>query len=224
MHSYLIPLIKSFEQNVDAVNAEGMKAYMLNQFAYYGLKTPLRRNLSKEYFKQSLPPFINVEEIVKDCWQHPSREMQYIAVELLACYKKQWKKDTIQIIEYILIHKSWWDSVDHAATDLTGPYFKLFPEQIEKITGRWNKSSNIWLQRSSIMFQKAYKKETNKELLTKHILHLAVSKEFFVQKAIGWALREYSKTNPVWVKKFVQKNSLSPLSKREALKRIMNDE
>ena len=184
----------------------------------------MRRKLSKEYFKQSLPPFIDVEEIVKDCWQHPSSEMQSIAVELLACYKKEWKKDTIQIIEYILIHKSWWDSVDHAATDLTGPYFKLFPEQVEKVTGRWNRSSNIWLQRSSIMFQKAYKKETDKELLSKHILHLASSKEFFVQKAIGWALREYSKTNPGWVKSFVQKNSLSPLSKREALKRIVNDE
>jgi len=223
MHSYLTPLIKSFKQNANAVNAEGMKAYMLNQFDFFGLKTPLRRKLSKEYFKQSLPPFMEVEEIVKDCWLHPSREMQYIAVELLACYKKQWKKDTIQLIEYILTHKSWWDSVDHAATDLTGPYFKLFPEQIEKITGRWNKSSNIWLQRSSIMFQKAYKKETDKELLSKHILHLTSSKEFFVQKAIGWALREYSKTNPVWVKSFVQKNSLSPLSKREALKRIMNE-
>lgn len=220
MHSYLAPLIKSFEQNANTVNAEGMKAYMLNQFDYYGLKTPLRRKLSKEYFKQSLPPFTDAEEIVKDCWQHPSREMQYIAVELLACYKKEWKKDTIKIIEYIITHKSWWDSVDHAATDLTGPYFKLFPEQTEKITGKWNRSSNIWLQRSSIMFQKAYKKETDKELLSKHILHLASSKEFFVQKAIGWALREYSKTNSGWVTQFVKNNPLSPLSKREALKRI----
>lgn len=223
MHSYIAPLIKSFELNADAGNAEGMKAYMLNQFSFYGLKTPLRRKLSKEHFKKSLPPFKEVEEIVKQCWQHPNREMQYIAVELLACYKKKWKKDTIKIIEYIITHKSWWDSVDHAATDLTGPHFKLFPEQIEKITGRWNRSSNIWLQRSSIMFQKAYKKETDKELLSNHILHLAASKEFFVQKAIGWALREYSKTNPGWVKSFVQKASLSPLSKREALKRIMKE-
>lgn len=224
MHSYLIPLIKSFEQNANAVNAKGMKAYMLNHFDYYGLKTPLRRKLSKEYFKQSLPPFNDVEEIVKDCWQYPSREMQYVAVELLACYKKEWKKNTIQLMEYMLTHKSWWDSVDHAATDLTGPYFKLFPEQIEKITGRWNKSSNIWLQRSSIMFQKAYKKETDKELLSKYILHLASSKEFFVQKAIGWALREYSKTNSNWVKNFVAKNPLPPLSKREALKRLLKEE
>ena len=71
------------------------------------------------------------------------------------------------------------------------------------------------------MFQKAYKKETDKELLSKYILHVAASKEFFVQKAIGWALREYSKTNPNWVNMFVKKTPLSPLSKREALKRII---
>ncbi len=220
MHSYLIPLIKSFEQNANAVNAEGMKAYMLNQFDFYGLKTPLRRKLSKEYFKQSLPPFKNAEEIVKDCWQHPNREMQYIGTEFLACYKKEWKKNTIQLMEYMITHKSWWDSVDHAATDLTGPFFKLFPEQTDKITGKWNRSSNIWLQRSSIMFQKAYKKETDKEMLSNYILHAAASKEFFIQKAVGWALREYSKTNPGWVKQFVKQRKLAPLSTREALKRI----
>ncbi len=220
MHFYLTPLIKSFEQNAEAVNAEGMKAYMLNQFDFYGLKAPVWRKLSKEYFKKLLPPFKEVEETVKECWQHPNREMQYVAVELLACYKKEWKKNTIQLIEYLITHKSWRDSVDHTATDLTGPYFKLFPEQIEKITDRWNRSSNIWLQRSSIMFQKAYKKETDKELLSKHIIHLAASKEFFIQKAIGWALREYSKTDAKWVKAFVKKASLSPLSEREALKKI----
>lgn len=220
MHAYLIPLLKLFEQNASALNAAGMKAYMLNQFDFYGLKAPERRKLSKEHFKKSLPSFTAVEEIIKDCWQHPNREMQYVGIELLACYKKEWKKNSIQLMEYIITHKSWWDSVDLAATDLTGPYFKLFPEQVEKITGRWNRSSNTWLQRSSIMFQKAYKKETDKELLSKHILHLAASKEFFVQKAIGWALREYSKTDPGWVKWFVQKHPLSPLSAREALKRI----
>jgi 3-methyladenine DNA glycosylase AlkD len=220
MHSYLTLLIKSFEQHANAVNAEAMKAYMLNQFDFYGLKAPVWRKLSKEYFKKGLPPFEEAEEIIKDCWQHPKREMQYVGIELLACYQKQWKKETISIIEYILTHKSWWESVDHAATALTGPYFKQFPEQKINITSKWNKSSNIWLQRSSIMFQKFYKKETDTDLLVKHILHVKESKEFFIQKAIGWALREYSKTDAPWVQTFVKKASLSPLSEREALKRI----
>jgi 3-methyladenine DNA glycosylase AlkD len=220
MHSYLTPLIKSFEQHADAVNAKAMKAYMLNQFDFYGLKAPVWRKLSREYFKKALPPFEEVEEIIKDCWHHPKREMQYVAIELLACYHKQWTKETLGIIEYILTHKSWWETVDQAATALTGPYFKKFPEQKIKITGKWNKSNDIWLQRSSIMFQKFYKKETDTDLLVKHILHVKESKEFFIQKAIGWALREYSKTDAKWVQALVKKHSLSPLSEREALKRI----
>jgi 3-methyladenine DNA glycosylase AlkD len=220
MHSYLIPLVKLFEQHANAVNAEGMKAYMLNQFDFYGLKAPVWRKLSKEYFKKALPPFEEVEAIIKDCWQHSKREMQYVAIELLVCYQKQWKKETISIIEYILTNKSWWETVDHAATALTGPYFKKFPEQQLKITTKWNKSKNIWLQRSSIMFQKMYRKETDTDLLSKHILDLKDSKEFFIQKAIGWALREHSKTDEKWVQAFVKKHSLSPLSEREALKRI----
>jgi 3-methyladenine DNA glycosylase AlkD len=220
MHSYLTPLIKLFEQHANAVNAEGMKAYMLNQFDFFGLKAPVWRKLSKDYFKKSLPPFEEVEVIIQDCLQHPKREMQYAAIELLACYQKQWRKETIKIIEYILTHKSWWETVDHAATALTGPYFIKFPDQRLKITTKWNKSNNIWLQRSSIMFQKMYKKETDADLLGKHILELKNSKEFFIQKAIGWALREYSKTDAKWVQSFVKKHSLSPLSEREALKRI----
>lgn len=220
MHSYLIPLVKLFEQNANADNAKAMKAYMLNQFDFYGLKAPVWRKLSKEYFKSFLPPFEEVEEIIKDCWQHPKREMQYVGIELLARYYRQWTRETISIIEYMLTHKSWWEAVDHAATDLTGPYFKLFPDQKKKITSKWNKSNNMWLQRSSIMFQKMYKKETDTNLLSKLILAQAHSKEFFIQKAIGWALREYSKTDAKWVQAFVKKHSLSPLSEREALKRI----
>jgi 3-methyladenine DNA glycosylase AlkD len=88
MHSYLLPLIKSFEQYANAANAQSMKAYMLNQFEFYGLRAPVWRKLSKEYFKKSLPPFEEIEAIIKDCWQHPKREMQYVGIELLACYQK----------------------------------------------------------------------------------------------------------------------------------------
>ena len=123
-------------------------------------------------------------------------------------------------MEYCIVHKSWWDSVDHLAGYCLGPYFKLFPHQLPAVTDRWNESDNMWLQRSSIMFQKAYKKETDVALLKKYILHCKDSKEFFIRKAIGWALREYSKTDPDWVIKFVERHPLSPLSKREALKRI----
>jgi len=220
MHVYIQPIAKQFLQNAHAENAAGAKAYMRNQFEYFGIKAATRQSISKDYMKAELPAFTELEIIVKELWQLPEREYQYFAIDLIAVMKKHWTTDTVVLIEFVLINKSWWDTVDHAASDLTGPYFKLFPQQINKITGNWNRSANFWLQRSSIMFQKKYKKETDTVLLHKYILRHTHSKEFFIQKAIGWALREYSKTDPIWVKKFVKQNKLAPLSKREALKRI----
>ena len=122
----------------------------------------------------------------------------------------------------MITQKSWWDTVDSMASDITGPYFQRYPEQIRPVTGGWNRSRNIWLQRSSLLFQKAWKKETDKERLASYILHLSKSTEFFVQKAIGWSLREYAKTDPDWVRSFVKSHQkeLAPLSKREALKHL----
>ena len=221
MHIYLAPLIKELEQHANSTNAEWSKAYMLHQFDFWGVKAPVWRKLSKDHFKHGLPAFEEMEQIVQDCWKHPKRELKYVAIELLACYKKQWTKETIAIIEYSITQQSWWETVDHAATSLTGPYFKLFPDQMQKVTQKWNRSKNIWLQRSSLMFQKMYKDETDTVLLSKYILQLKSSNEFFVQKAIGWALREHSKTDPKWVQTFVKKASLSTLSEREALKKIV---
>jgi 3-methyladenine DNA glycosylase AlkD len=221
MHSYLSSISQQFQQNAHEENAAGAKAYLLHQFEFYGLKTPLRRTLSKTHYKQfPVDSLKELETIAKECWALPQREYQYFAVELISHNKKLWKPSLIKTVEHLITHKSWWDSVDHIASEILSDYFKLFPEQIIPITSKWNKSDNMWLQRSSIMFQKAYKKNTDTELLSKYILHCKDSKEFFIRKAIGWALREYSKTNASWVKKFVKENKLNALSEREALKRI----
>lgn len=221
MHPYLLPINKTFKAKADPVKAAGMKAYMLNQFAFFGIPAPERRKLSKAHYKQyPINDLKELEAIVKECFLLPEREYQYFGVELFAFHQKLWKSSSIKLISYCLIHKSWWDSVDHIASEWLGVYFKQYPEQIIPVTGKWNLSDNIWLQRSSIMFQKAYKKETDTQLLSKYILHCAGSKEFFIQKAIGWALREYSKTNAAWVSAFVKQHALPSLSMREALKRI----
>lgn len=146
------------------------------------------------------------------------REYQYCAVELLAFHKKLWSEHSILPIEHCIVQKSWWDTIDFIAAECTGPYFNRLPQQVKSVTGRWNTCNNIWLQRSSLLFQKSYKKNTDLELLTKYIKHLSGSKEFFIRKAIGWILREYAKTNPQWVIDFVGKHEISPLSKREVLK------
>ena len=223
MHKYVSGLEKIFIKNGNREEAAWAKAYLRNQFECFGIKTPLRRELCKKYMIGHLPAYEELSEIVKDLWGQPQREFQYFATELLSKYRNEWQEELIELIEFMLINKSWWDTVDHIATDLTGPYFKIFPAQIRKVTGKWNCSKNIWLQRSSLMFQKAYREKTDTALLSTYILKLSDSNEFFIQKAIGWALREYSKTNPKWVKEFVKKNRLPKLSEREALRRISHD-
>jgi len=226
MHAQLSAITKQFLKEANAEKAPAMKAYLLHQFEFFGLQTPIRRQLCKAHYKEyAVKNLGELELIVKEAWNLSQREYQYFAVELYSFHKKSWNKSSIQLMQYCLIHKSWWDSVDHIASEWLSDYFKQFPEQIIPVTDKWNQSSNIWLQRSSIMFQKAYKKNTNTELLSKYILHCKNSKEFFIQKAIGWALREYYKTDPLWVKKFVQQyqHELSPLSKREALKTFFRE-
>jgi 3-methyladenine DNA glycosylase AlkD len=220
MHKYLKPVKIAFGRHADAEKATGAKAYMRNQFEFFGIQTPVRRLITKEIFESGLPPFRDIPAIMKDAWLQPEREFQYFAVELLGKMKKEWNPDLIPLLEEMITQKSWWDSVDHISSWILGPFFQKYPELIKKVTKNWNQSENFWLQRSSIMFQKAYREKTDTKLLTEYILHCAGSKEFFIQKAIGWSLREYAKTNPEWVLTFVKKNQLPALSKREALKHV----
>jgi len=208
-------------KNANAERAAGAKAYLLHQFEFFGIPVPVLRKLSKAYIKENtFSSIAQVEQIVKEVWQYEQREWQYFAIELLYHYKKQWKVSTIKTIEYCITHKSWWDTVDAIAYNWAGEYFKMFPAQIKFITGKWNVADNIWLQRSSLLFQKKYKEATDTTLLQQYIQHLAASDEFFIRKAIGWILREYAYTNAAWVKKFVAQNTLSSLSKKEALKHL----
>ena len=119
----------------------------------------------------------------------------------------------------MITHKSWWDSVDSTNTHVISKFFIQFPEYIPTYTNKWNKSNNKWLQRMSILFQLTYKKNTDTALLASYIEHCISEQDFFIRKAIGWALRAYAYQDVKWVKVFVKTHpNLSPLSKREALK------
>ncbi|MCK5077528.1 MAG: DNA alkylation repair protein, partial [Calditrichia bacterium] len=118
--------------------------------------------------------------------------------------------------------KSWWDTVDFIATNLVGPLFEKYSELIIPYTKKWMDSGNIWLQRTSILFQLKYKEKTDFKLIIGFIQQCSSSNEFFIQKAIGWILREYSKTDASTVIEFVKNNKLAPLSEREALKWLKN--
>ena len=219
-HPYLSAIQKIFAANGDKTIAKGAKAYLLNQFEFYGIKTPLRRQICKTFYKNH--PITNHTELaklVKECFAEPQRELHYFAIELLGHHKKLWSIKTLPLIEWMITHKSWWDSVDSTNTHVISKFFLLHPEHIEAYTHKWNQSSNKWLIRMSILFQLTYKSKTNTALLTKYIENSQLHEDFFVRKAIGWALRAYATTDSKWVINFVKKHpKLSNLSKREALK------
>ena len=130
------------------------------------------------------------------------------------------EKEDIDLFEYMVTNKSWWDTIDYIAPKLIGNYFKKFPEHRELYIQKWIASNHIWLQRSAILFQLKYKSDLDMKFLERIILSLNNTDEFFINKAIGWVLREYSRTNPNWVVEFVKKIPLSNLSKKEALRLI----
>jgi len=221
MHPYIQPLLKQFEALADAEKAAWSRAYMKNQFEFFGIPTPIRRNVCKQYMKENpLKTVDEIEAIVKELWGLEQREFQYFGIELMAFHKKLWEEKIIHLFEYCITNKSWWDTVDYISSDCNARYFLLCPNQIVPITQRWNHSDNIWLQRCSLLFQKSYKQNLDTDLLTRYINNLSTSKKFFIQKAIGWVLREYARTNPQWVKEFVSSNNLPALSKREAMKHL----
>jgi 3-methyladenine DNA glycosylase AlkD len=220
MHPYLIEIKKSYAANADATIAKGAKAYLLHQFEFYGIKTPLRRQICKAFYTtHPIKDHKTLTALVKECFAEPQRELHYFAIELVGFHKKLWSKQTIPLIEWMITHNSWWDSVDSTNSAVISKYFLQFPEAIELTTSKWNQSPNKWLQRMSLLFQLTYKDKTDIALLSKYIEHTELEEDFFIRKAIGWALRAYAYTDPLWVKNFVKTHpSLSNLSKREALK------
>lgn len=222
MTAYLKNIREEFHKNKNPKIAFGQKAYMKNKFEFLGITSPIRKEIQKPFLIiKHLPPKLSLDEILKALWQESEREFQYFAQELFQKYKGQFEITDIVLMEYLIIHKSWWDTVDFLATNILGPYFIKFPEQREIYVKKWIASENIWLQRSALLFQLKYKNEVDTNFLSYSINSLLGSKEFFINKAIGWSLRQYGKFNPEWVIDFSNNTQLENLSRREAL-RIIN--
>jgi 3-methyladenine DNA glycosylase AlkD len=212
-----------FEKNRNEFEAEGMSRYMKNRFTYFGIKKPKRAVIQKQWFSIIPEDFTreHKRELVLELWQKEQREFHYVAMDFMAKWKdKELVSEDSEFIEFLLTNHSWWDSVDALASNYLGRYLRVFPKQREIVIKSWRKSENRWLRRSCLIFQLRYKSQTNFELLKSIILEFKHEKEFFIQKAIGWSLREYAKTNPVSVRNFVEESGIQGLAKREALKHI----
>ena len=221
MSEFINILETEFEKNANPEIALGQKTYMKNKFEFYGIKTPIRRKIQKPFLvKEYLPPKKELETIIKTLWKKSEREYQYFSQELAYKYVNQFEKKDIALFEFMIIHKSWWDTIDLIAPKLVGNYFKIYPEQRDTYVEKWIASNNIWLQRTAILFQLNYKSDLDKDFLAYVINSLLGSKEFFINKAIGWILRKYSRINPDWVIEFTNHTQLDKLSYKEALRLI----
>jgi len=220
---FITELQSVYQENSNPEYAFPMKAYMKGKFEFYGIKADLRRSLLKPLVeKHRLEIQDTIRTLAFDLYDLPQRELHMCSMELFEKQlRKSYKKEDIQLIEKLLTTNSWWDSVDFIAKNILGKYLQTFPEEIEKVIDIFSSSDNIWLQRSTIIFQLGYKENTDKELLFKQCLIHRESKEFFIQKAIGWALREYGNYNPKDVLIFATSSDLKALSKREAIRRLV---
>ncbi len=219
MHPYVKSIRARLEEHADPVNAAPMKRYMRDQFEYLGIKSPRLAELLKEHFAEhGLPKVADLDAIARDLWRLPQREFQYTATILIGKFEEALPEPFIETLEYLMVTKSWWDTVDTLSGGTLGVHFKRFPRTKRKYLSKWRKSENFWLRRACILFQLNYKQETDFDLLKEIICENLGSKEFFINKAIGWSLRQYTRVDPEGVKKFAAETPLSPLSRREALK------
>jgi 3-methyladenine DNA glycosylase AlkD len=220
--AYVAELTAWFRSHARPENAIAMSAYMKNRYEFLGIQTPERNALLKAFLQVQGRPENEqqLEQVVKLLWEQPEREFQNVAMSFLDAHGRRTEESRIKLLELLIVEKSWWDTVDFLAGNAAGSYLIHYPEQIENYPDKWIQSENLWLRRSALLFQLGYKHRTNEERLFRYISSCGHEKEFFIAKAIGWALRQYARVNPDAVIAFVAKESLQPLSKREALKRL----
>ncbi|MBK7944164.1 MAG: DNA alkylation repair protein [Flavobacteriales bacterium] len=203
-------------------NAVAMQAYMKGIAPFFGIKATERRALLKEHIAlHGPPPLDELQAICRAAFAFQEREMHHTAVDLVMRHAKRLTPDDLPWIEELIITKSWWDTVDALAVHVVGVILKRHPKEITKWNKRWITHKDLWLNRTAILFQNKWKEDTDRVLLFANIDRHAAHKDFFIRKAIGWALRELAATDAKAVKAFVESRKLSPLSQREALRKII---
>lgn len=215
-------LIKVFQKHSNVENKLPMQAYMKHKFEFLGIKSPDRKLLLKDVLnahKEEVKE--NSRLFASELYDLPQREYHYCAMEITDKFlKNRYNINDITLIKKLICTHSHWDTVDFIAKNILGNYLLIYPNKTQEIISDFSLSDNMWLNRSAILHQLGYKGKTNSSILFDLCLKQSKSKEFFIQKAIGWALREYAKVEPEPVLAFVKSHQLSSLSQREALKHL----
>lgn len=209
-----------FESHRDVARAKQMAAYMRDQFVFYGIQTPVRTRLCRDVFKAAKREGVIDWEFVDSCWADAHREFQYVACDyLIVLHQHLSFEDVPKLFAYVKT-KQWWDTIDRL--DRIIGNIGLKDDRIDEVMRMWSTDEDFWVRRIAIDHQLLRKDRTNTELLETILVNNLGSNEFFINKAIGWALRDYSKTNPDWVRAFINRHRdyMAPLSIREGSKYI----
>ena len=214
----LSKLISDLEKNRNELLAVSMERYMQDKFRFLGVRGATRTEIYKKYFPDARKAKTIDWDFVETCWNKEEREFQYVVVYYLKAMQKFLKREDISRLKYLIVTKSWWDTVDLLAKVVGSLVIRI--EGYDQIMLEWSKDSNIWLRRVAILHQLSFKEKVDEKVLYEILKNNLGDNEFFINKAIGWALRDYSKSNPEWVTKFIEKNreNMANLSLREASK------
>ena len=211
-------ILTSFYQARDGERASQMEAYMRNQFPFLGIPSPQRKLLQKDFVRHSKADRAIDWDFVVELWDLPEREFQIFATDYLRALQKYLTLEDLPKLRQLVVTKSWWDTVD--SLDKTIGNIAFPSSDLDQIMLDWSTDDNFWLRRVAIDHQLLRKEKTKTDLLEKILINNLNQTEFFINKAMGWSLRDYSKTNPDWVRDFIERNreGLSNLTIREASK------
>ncbi len=214
----LMCLISDLEKNRNELLAVSMERYMQDKFSFLGVRGATRTEIYKKYFPEARKSKVIDWDFVESCWNKEEREFQYVVVYYLKTMQKFLKREDISRLKYLIVTKSWWDTVDLLAKVVGSLVIRI--EGYDQIMLEWSKDSNIWLKRVAMLHQLSFKEKVDEKVLDEILKNNLGDNEFFINKAVGWALRDYSKVNPKWVTKFIEKNreNMANLSLREASK------
>lgn len=208
--------------NANPVRARLSSAYLKDQFPFFGLMSEERRRLQHSWLAEMKD--LNLEErwqLMHLLWNQPEREFHYVAIDWLNKWPVKWMDaGDGERLEYFIRTHSWWDSVDGISCTYLGKWEGQFPKEARRIFEQWRHADTFWLHRSCLIYQMKLNKRADIRYLESLIVQFLPNKEFFIQKAIGWSLRQLSKAHPEAVRRMLEEHPIKGLARREAEKYI----
>ena len=207
----------------DPARAQPMAAYMRDRFAFLGVAMPARRNAVQALVRdaRSRADEATLLTAAEALWRKREREHQYVAVDMLAACERALSPRALPVLATLVTTKSWWDTVDGLAANVVGPLVRRHPG-LRPTLDAWSGDDDMWLRRTALLHQLRYGGATDAKRLFAYCVANAADPDFFVRKAIGWALRQYAYIDAPAVRSFLEaeQQRLSPLSLREAGKHL----